>query len=339
VVLVNFVGANEAVDRQHICLTFDHEICQRLDDYCVALDIAVSQLLGNFQLEFTSGDDEETIADVCFRQSMMLHGGGDARVHGVAVVLEVDEGHAQGTRHVDAEQWLARRLRQCLDDGDTALAGSAGGCSAADCAAKKMLAVEEVPHRDRLFVREVVRLGSDFSFSRHLATYRGQFGYVAAITDPIVHVAVIWRLVTRTCRIEMLPQVRARHYADRLGNSGQQVASNGCELTAVVVVVFENDQVVSGEGCHALVGPLMADDGRRQQSGSDQRLCILLALSDENCRAGTGPDDGGPVEYDAAFAGTEDAVADVVWTVEDCSRAARQELLLRRIDAGLQCLV
>src|SRR6516165_4486986 len=104
----------------------------------------------------------------------MPHGGGDPLVHRVAVVLEVDQDDAKRPRWSDAQQRLGGSHRQRLDDRDAALAGVAHGGGAADRAAKEVLAVQEVPHRDSLFGREVMRPRGYPALDRRLAAYLDQ---------------------------------------------------------------------------------------------------------------------------------------------------------------------
>ena len=84
------------------------------------------RLLGDLDLDLTFGDDDKTVADIFRLQTMMLHRCGDALIHGVAVIFEIDQHHPErSVRNSVVQQLSATGHRQCLDNAFAALAGTA----------------------------------------------------------------------------------------------------------------------------------------------------------------------------------------------------------------------
>jgi hypothetical protein len=145
VVLADAMCADEAVDREHVSFVLDHELGQRANRLFVARDAAGVKLLGDLDLDFTLGQDEQSVADIFFLQLVMLHRRRDALIHGIALVLQIDEHDPERMRRYRVVGQLpAARHRQRLDDGVAALAGAARRDRAGDFTAQQMSAEQPI---------------------------------------------------------------------------------------------------------------------------------------------------------------------------------------------------
>ena len=68
-------------------------------------------------------------------------------------------------------------------------------------------------------------------------------------------------------------------------------------------LIFEIDQVITGQGRHALLAPLMVGRGRSEQAGIVEWLRLVRAFADEDRGARAGREDGRPIVDDAPRSG------------------------------------
>src|SRR5215472_6104133 len=105
-----------------------------------------------------------------------------------------------------------------------------------------MSAVEPLPRCDVLFRGELIGFGGDDSLGRDLAADVEQLQRITAKLDPILD--VVTRFDLPGYGRQIFPQMRCRYDARAGGQRRELLSCVGRQSHAVLVVVFENDEMV-----------------------------------------------------------------------------------------------